>query len=196
VRRLPVLLIAIPVAVAQPALAHTPIEGVGGFYGGMLHPLLVPAHIMALLGLGLLIGQQAPRCRPVLLALFAAALTAGVAAIVGALAAENADVAVLATAVASGALVALARPLPLLLSAAPALVLGAALAFDSVPQDISMRSTLLALAGTAATAFIIAMLIADATGALRRDWQRIGVRVLGSWTAASAVLVLALRLTR
>jgi len=34
-----------------------------------------------------------------------------------------------------------------------------------------------------------------ATGA-DRPWQRIGLRVVGSWIAASAILVLALRLMR
>ena len=32
-----------------------------GFFGGLLHPLFVPAHLMAVLALGLLIGQQAPQ---------------------------------------------------------------------------------------------------------------------------------------
>jgi len=31
---------------------------------------------------------------------------------------------------------------------------------------------------------------------LCREWQRIGVRILGSWIAASAIMGLALRLTR
>jgi len=40
-------------------LAHAPFIGVDGFYGGLLHPLLVPAHAMALLALGLLIAGAA-----------------------------------------------------------------------------------------------------------------------------------------
>jgi hypothetical protein len=31
---------------------------------------------------------------------------------------------------------------------------------------------------------------------LRRHWQRIGIRIAGSWIAASAILVLALRFLR
>jgi len=34
------------------------------------------------------------------------------------------------------------------------------------------------------------------TSYLRRDWQRLAVRIIGSWIAASAMLVLAVRLTR
>ena len=48
---------------AQPALAHPPPLGIGGFPGGLLHPLFVPAHALAVLALGLLIGQQAAGAR-------------------------------------------------------------------------------------------------------------------------------------
>src|SRR5262249_56748086 len=43
--------------VAQPASAHLPIGNVGGFYGGLLHPILVVPHAMGLVALGLLIGR-------------------------------------------------------------------------------------------------------------------------------------------
>lgn len=41
----------------------------------------------------------------------------------------------------------------------------------------------------------LALVIAIATQATR-PWQRIGIRIAGSWIAASAILVLALRLVR
>ena len=181
---------------AEPALAHSPIPGVTGFAGGVLHPLLVPAHLMALTALGLLLGQQAPRQRTILLIIFTAALLAGLAAIASALAAEIPDVIVLVTATILGLLVALARPAPLIATAPIIFVLGVALELDSVPQEISMRATLLTLAGTTIAAVLIPALLAALSAYLRRDWQRIGARVLGSWIAASAILVLALRLAK
>jgi hypothetical protein len=39
-------------------------------------------------------------------------------------------------------------------------------------------------------------LVIAAVSWLTRDWQRIGVRVLGSWTAASALLAIAVRFAR
>jgi hypothetical protein len=75
-------------------------------------------------------------------------------------------------------------------------VLGVALELDSVPQEISTQATLLTLAGTTITALSIPALLAVLTAYLRRDWQRLGVRVAGSWIAASAILVLALRLAK
>ena len=40
--------------------AHTTIEGLEGFGGGVVHPLMTPAHLLLLIALGLLAGQQTP----------------------------------------------------------------------------------------------------------------------------------------
>jgi hydrogenase/urease accessory protein HupE len=40
--------------------AHTPIKGLEGLAAGVLHPLTTPAHLLVLLALGLLVGQQLP----------------------------------------------------------------------------------------------------------------------------------------
>jgi hypothetical protein len=52
------------------------------------------------------------------------------------------------------------------------------------------------LAGQTAGALLILMFVADFPLDPRRHWQRVGVRVVGSWTAASAVLVLALAISK
>jgi urease accessory protein len=181
---------------ADPALAHSTTPGATGFIGGLLHPFVAPAHLMALGALGLLLGQQAARERTVLLAIFAVALAAGVAAIASALAAQNPDVAVLAAAAILGLLVALARPVPLIGVVPVLFVTGVAIELDSVPQEISVAETLLALAGTSVTVFLIPTLLATLMACLRRDWQRIAMRIVGSWIAASAMLVLVLRLAK
>jgi hydrogenase/urease accessory protein HupE len=36
----------------DPATARAPFEGAGGFYSGLLHPLFVPAHLLAVTGIG------------------------------------------------------------------------------------------------------------------------------------------------
>ena len=179
-----------------PACAHDVVAGVGGFYGGLIHPLLVPAHGLALVALGLLIGQQPPRRRAGLKAVFAAALLLGVIVIVSAFAARDVDYAILGIAAAAGVAVAIARPLSVAVSCPLAAVAGVAIELDSVPQEISMQTTFLALVGTAVGAFLAVMLLADLAACSHRDWHRSGVRVAGSWIAASAILVLALRLSR
>jgi urease accessory protein len=106
----------------------------------------------------------------------------------------------LAAAVLTGALVALARPLPALACALLAAVTGAALGLDSPPEAISLALGTITLIGTGLGATIALMVVAAAAGYLVRVpehvWLRTGVRVLGSWMAASALLVLALRLAR
>jgi len=59
----------------------------------------------------------------------------------------------------------------------------------------------MARAVTAQAGFALAALGAFAVVTLvallaRRPWQRIGVRIVGAWIAASAILVLAVRLMR
>src|SRR4051812_48862136 len=96
-----------------PAQAHN-VAGVGGFYGGVLHPLLVPAHALGIVVLGLLASQQAAAHGRGLLALFTLGLMAGIVAIVLAFAADDPDRAVLAVAALAGIAVAIAQPLQLL----------------------------------------------------------------------------------
>jgi len=181
---------------ATPALAHDVVPGVGGFYGGLLHPLLIPAHLLALAGIGLFLGQQQRPMSVGLLAVFTASLVIGVIAIVSAVSPMYQGEVVLGVAAVAGLLVALARPIRALLSLPLITIAGIAIMLDSVPDDMSMQRTFLALVGTVIAAFILATLIAEATRALAHDWQRIGVRILGSWIAASAILVLAVRLAR
>jgi urease accessory protein len=181
---------------ADAAVAHNVVPGVGGFAGGLLHPLLVPTHVIAIAGLGLLAGQQVAAMRRWLLAMFAAGLLMGIFAIVLAFATEAAELVLLLCAAVAGLLTATARPTPVLLAAPLVAVAGAALELDSVPDEISMQATMLALVGTAMGALLALVVVAAISADRTRQWQRIGVRVLGSWIAASAILVLALRLTR
>src|SRR5262249_61084374 len=46
----------------EEASAHPPFAGATGFYGGLLHPLFVPAHAPAVLGFGA-VRREAPRRR-------------------------------------------------------------------------------------------------------------------------------------
>jgi hypothetical protein len=127
------------------------------------------------------------------LILFVIGLLAGIGLIVASFAVTT-DVAVLAVAAAVGIAVAVGRPLPLAVSGPLAMIAGLAIAFDSVPEEISMQTTFLALTGTAVSATAVVGLLAEGTRRLTRDWQRIGMRIGGSWIAAAAIMVLALRL--
>jgi urease accessory protein len=98
----------------------------------------------------------------------------------------------LAVAVALGAMVAAAwssKPLVWLLAA----IAGAALALDSPPQAVTITEAYATLAGTTAGACAMLVVVSAVAAHADADWQRLGVRILGSWIAASAILVLAVQ---
>jgi len=182
------------------AWAHPPFGGADGFFGGFLHPLFVLAHVLAIVGAGLLIAQKAQRgsraARWTGLIAFVAGLVAGFVAIASAYVPTLAGEALLALAAITGTWVALARPFlrftPILLGA----LTGFAVALDSPPEVLSMREAIVIQLGTFVGAALLFIALVEAMSRLKADWQRVGVRILGSWIAASAILVLALRLAK
>jgi urease accessory protein len=183
---------------ALPARAHSPIEGLNDFYAGALHPFVSPARLIALLATALAIGQHAngrlnSAKRP-LLAL-AAALMFGLAThrMIGD---PVTDRALLMLAACIGLAVAAQAALPrsawVVLAAAVALAVG----WGSGPGAAEGAARALALAGTAAAVLLLVTYVAVMTNAATRPWLRIAVRVVGSWLAAAALLVLALSWAR
>lgn len=200
-----IALIAAPLLLlAARASAHTVTPGTTGFADGLQHPFLLPAHVMVLLGVGFLLGaQEIARWRMPLYAGLGG-LLAGL--VIGPLvAAPELDaalvIALLVSAVVLGGLNALSRPLPLsLLSLLVTLPL-AAIGLDSAPEG-SLQQIVAALSATALAvifALLNLMMLANyaATNARQnpgQSWQATGLRVVGSWIAAAAILVLALQL--
>jgi urease accessory protein len=178
---------------AGPALAHPPVPGVGGFLGGLLHPMFVPAHTLAILAVGLLIGQQAAWSRAAPLA-FIALLAVGLALLTFGIVPRLMNELLLVLTVACGALVALARPLPEAAGCGLAAATAFVLALDSPPEVVSVREANFMLIGTGFGGTLLLIAAVEVASRLRSDWQRIGARVIGSWVAAAAILVLALRL--
>lgn len=178
------------------ALAHSPIKGLDNFYAGLLHPLFVPSHFLAALALGILFGQQGPmRAQPALMAYLVAVLIGLAATLLAP--GISLELPLLGVAALLGALIALDRPLPTLAQIALACLAGLLLGSDSAQEDLSGRGRLAALLGTTIAAYMLtlyAVMLAEFL--TRRPWQRIGLRILGSWTAASALLVLSLALAR
>lgn len=190
------LTVALFLLSAGVADAHTVIDGVSGFQGGLVHPLLVPAHMLVLLALGCLTGQIGAASRWLAIAVFAAAAVASVLLVTLAFSAVNAELLVLVLGALSGLLLASGWCVSLTIILVLAVCIAAAIVFDSVPAVLSVQETILSLAGTSIAATAIVTVVALASAAGPQLWQRIGVRILGSWIAASAIIVLALRLSR
>ena len=161
------------------------------FVDGFINPLTTPAHVLTLLALALLLAGRPQRLAGVLI--FALALATGFVAIVLAVETTPARTVLLAVAVALGAMVAAAWA-PKSLTWLFAAIAGAALALDSPPQAVMITEAYATLAGTAVGACAMLVVVAALAGRAHADWQRLGVRILGSWIAASAILVLAVQL--
>ena len=187
-----VLAVAIALAVmVEPAQAHAPIKGIGAFYNGLLHPLFVPAHLLLIFALGLLLGQHVPNASRFGWLAFVAALWTGL--VIGHLSGTGVPVMLLLLmALAAGLLVAVDWSVPAVVAAVLGGVAGFTIGMDSMPEALTRKETLLALAGTGVGATLIVSYIGGVAAWLQVPWQRIGIRVAGSWAAASALLVIAL----
>ncbi len=190
--RLLVLIAVVLATTATSAMAHPPPLGIGGIFGGVLHPLFVPAHLLAIVGLGLLVGQQAEWARPAPFA-FIATLAAGLGVMTFGFVPSLMGEAVLLLGFALGALVAWGRTLPEAVGIALGSAIGFAIALDSPPEVLSVREANFMLIGTGFGGTILLIVVVEAASRLRGGWRSVAARILGSWIAASAILVLALR---
>ncbi len=177
------------------AQAHTVIAGIGGFPGGLLHPLLVPAHALALIALGFLAGTVSRPMQIMLMTVFAGAAVASFGLIAMAYSTTQAETLVLLLGAATGLLLAANITPPFPFAAILAAAISSAVIFDSVPQVLTVSETASALTGTALSATALAAASAIVAGALPQHAGTIAIRIAGSWIAASAIMVLALRLS-
>lgn len=177
---------------SEAALAHSPIEGIGNFYNGLLHPILVPAHLLLIVALGVFLGQQDASVIQTAIAVFAVATVAGLTAAWFSIAYET-EAMVLALAAAVGLLIALSPKLSLLWCVVVALSAGLLLGIDSQQAELSGQDRLVALFGSGLAIYLLVLYpMSLADNLKKKEWQRIGIRVLGSWVAASSLLVLTL----
>jgi hypothetical protein len=84
-------------------------------------------------------------------------------------------------------------PVSVWLAALAAVVVGCAVGLDSPPDAISLREAVWTLIGTGCGSVAALALMTGAAALIRRAGWAIALRVAGSWLAAIAVLVLALR---
>lgn len=184
---------------APAAHAHFPLKGANDVLGGALHPFVTPAHVLVLLGVGLLIGQRLKRHFDLLTMGFAPAAAIALASTAWHWIGGVPVPAFVVLALVVGGLVALDRDLPPV--AAGALVVAAAFAigFDSGLEPGSTNSTARTLIGTwiglcvglANIAYYVSL--AAESG---RKWLAIAIRVAGSWLAAISLLMLAFSLRK
>ncbi len=169
--------------------AHTPVEGIGNFYNGLLHPVYVAAHLLAIVVFGLLIGQQGKMRLRLNLSAFLLALLTGLSVVAFDIT-FNAELTLLITTVILGLLVALEHRLPIAANLMLSIAMGVILGLDSPQEELWGMDKFYALMGTGLGACLFLSLVISLTVFLNKPWQRILVRIVGSWGTASAFLVL------
>jgi len=186
------LLYAPAVLAPTAALAHSPIKDIGAFYGGLLHPLFIPAHVLLLGALGLLLGQQEPAENKIPLLLFLTCALFGLTIAGHSSGGEFEMVQLLGTAV-TGLLVAIQPSIPVFLRAAGSAFAGLLVGMDSGQAELASAALFASLVGTWLGMCVLLLCMMGAADYLKeKTWQKIGVRVVGSWITASALLVLSL----
>jgi hydrogenase/urease accessory protein HupE len=160
----------------------------------MLHPFLVPAHVLLLLAAGLYMGQQAPRHTAESVVVFGISTLLGLGAAATGWVTGVDPIILLALAMGAAFLLVIDRPLPS--SAAAALFGGVALlvGFDSAAEKATIATAIKMSLGTWLCACLVVFNVAYYTSRFTRTWQRVGVRVAGSWILAIAMLVIAFAL--
>lgn len=88
------------------------------------------------------------------------------------------------------------RPVPEVAGCILAVLIGFFIALDSPPETVSLTEANLMLLGTGLGAAVALIIVTWIAVRLSGRWARIGTRILASWIAASAILVLVLRLAR
>jgi urease accessory protein len=182
-------------ALPATAGAHTVVSGVGDYFSGVLHPLTTPAHVLVLLGLGLLAGQQSPLNLKTPLAVFipVSALALGLTT-TGIVKAVYPPV-LISLALLAGLLVALEKPPTARVSRVLFALAALALGLDSTVETGSGLVIVKTLLGTW-TGLILA--VADiayySSRFTRWHWQKVGLRVAGSWITAASLMILAFAL--
>jgi urease accessory protein len=177
------------------AEAHGVYQGAGDFYAGMLHPLTSPEHVLPMLALGALAGQNGlKRCQFVLWA-FPAAMAVGACIALFVPDLRGLLLFNVGSAVLLGSLLAAAFTLPSWLIMMLAAVFGMTHGYANGLVIVGQIRPGVFILGMAFASFILMAYMVAVTSfllRLRPAWIAIAVRVAGSWVAAIGLLVLSL----
>jgi hydrogenase/urease accessory protein HupE len=171
-----------------------PFAGLNDLYNGLLHPLVVPAHLLLLAAAGLFLGKHGSRVVPPSFLLFCLFTFGGLVATIF-FTGGIGEGYLLRVAALIGLLIAANLRIPFLLCLIVAALTGLLLGLDSSQTVLAGKAKFFSMLGSGlGLCFLFLYPLAFADYFSDRNWQKIGVRIVGSWVAASAILVLALSL--
>jgi hydrogenase/urease accessory protein HupE len=173
-----------------PAQAHLESSGLGPVYDGMLHFLTSPEDLVPAVALALLAGLRgAAHARRTMFTLPAAWLLGGLAGL-GAASVNPGPLAAAFWLLLLGGLVVADAKLSLRSMTLLAAVLGLVHGWLNGTGMGLSAAAVVALLGLTVTVFVLIALVAALCVALRSPWAQVAVRAVGSWIAASGLLLL------
>lgn len=175
---------------ARPAEAHLVTTGLGPFYDGAAHLAKSPGDLAILVALTLLAGMRGAALSRAFLALLPVAWLVGGEIGLRFPSAASLDWVSALCFLLVGALVAADRNLSLSELGPLAAVIGAFQGYLTGSALATTPSAHLELLGSVTTLLILVTLVAGVVVSLKVFWARIAVRVLGSWIAATGLLML------
>ena len=169
--------------------AHLTSTGLGPIYDGLLHFATSPEDLAAVIALALFAGLRgADQARRVLFVLPCAWLLGSLMGLTHETSTSGAFVPAIFL-LGVGALVVTDVTLPLAATTAATVLLGVVLGHANGTGMALSLPVALALIGLAAAVFVTVALVAAAVVRFAQAWRRIGVRIAGSWIAASGLLL-------
>ena len=187
---------ALLVLLARPsgADAHMTIQGINHFASGALHPLMTPAHVIVLLGLGLWMGQHPPLRIKFPLGVFAAFSAIGLALTTTGWMSGVHPAMLAIVALGAGAVVAIGRKLPAVVCATFCAAGAVAIGLDSSAEAGTALVVFSTLLGTWLAQLLVLLNVShyiSLAAEKNKQWLHIAIRVAGSWIVAISLLVLA-----
>ena len=172
-----------------PAEAHLNSTGMGPVYDGLAHFLLSPEDIVPVVALALLAGLRGAEYGR--RALFVLPVSWFAGCVLGSFTTHGTSLPVPAMSfLVLGGLVAANARISLRLLSLLAIVLGLAHGWMNGAGMGWSNELIGAYAGLVAAIFVVVALVAAFVVKLQREWERIAVRVAGSWIVASGLLLL------
>lgn len=176
--------------VADAAYGHSVNKQFGDFYGGMLHPLTALEHLLPILGLGLLAGQQGTAVSRWVVLLFPMGLFLG--ASLGGPWEPSGWIEWFnrLSFVGLGILIAAEVRVPTSVAAILAVAAGLAHGYENTADVSSTVCLPLFVPGIVVSGIALVAVFAAVAASREAPWQKVAVRVAGSWITATGILVI------
>jgi hydrogenase/urease accessory protein HupE len=165
------------------------------FLQGLQHPLLTPSHLIILIALGILLGQQGRQHSTVGLLVFSVSVFLGLVITRFYSPEITLEISLLVIAGVISMLIILKLSLPRLIMIVFAMLTGGLIGVESAPvliPGLKASRIYTDMAGSLISVSLILLLVTVIAIFINRLWQGIALRIMGSWLFASAMMVLAL----